>query len=82
MEIIQSFQNGTASHYWIIKHLEALAERYCMDQKQNRILFQNNEYVSMLQNVVHHTDISTTELVISKQAINPLYCFSHCIHFF
>ena len=36
----------------------------------------------MPQNVLQHTDTSNTGLLISKQDINPLYRFSHCIDSF
>ena len=36
--LLHNFQNYTLYHYYTIKHLEALAERCSIDQKQSRML--------------------------------------------
>ena len=46
------------------------------------MLYWNGECVSMLCNVLQHTNTPNTELIISKQDINPLYHFYHCIDSF
>ena len=65
MEVTHSIENSTLSHY-LIKHLEGLAERCFIDEKQNRMLFWNGEYVNILQNKLQHTDTSNTNLVTPK----------------
>ena len=41
--------------------------------------FSNGEYVSVLHNVLKHTNTPNTELLISNPGINLLYHFSHCL---
>ena len=38
MQVTHDFQNHTPFHYQTIKRLEALTERCCIDQKQNKML--------------------------------------------
>ena len=82
IHVIHSFQNCILSHYQAIKHLEALAKRFCIDQMQNRTLFLNGEYASMLQNLLQHTDTSNTELLISKTRYQSIVSLLSLYRFF
>ena len=60
IQVTHSFKNCTPSHHKTIKHLEAVAERFCIEQKQYGMLFRNCKYVSMLHNVLPQTETPNT----------------------
>ena len=65
-----------------MKHLEALAERCCINQMQKSMLFSNGEYPSMPQNVLQHTNTSNTELLISKTRYQSIVSYLSLYRFF